>query len=155
MNTKKSLNDQESRFYTRFNPPPQEGVSFSHTDSMTFQSFKDDCDINVIMKRFREKGVCSHLMNGQPSYGDFSTNPTDLTEAYELVENAQSMFSSLPSHIRDRFDHDPVKFFDFYSNDNNNEELVKMGLKVSIPFPSDPLPATDSKAELVPPLPEK
>lgn len=146
MNTKKSSNDQEVRVYSRFNPPPQVGVSFENVDSLTFQCFKDDCDINHIMARYREKGILTHLKSGEPQYGDFSTTPEELHEAYELVDKAQSMFASLPSSVRDRFDHDPVKFFDFYNNEDNNEELVKLGLKSKpVPAEAHPIPPEESK----------
>lgn len=38
------------------------------------------------------------------------------------------MFEDLPSQIRSRFENRPDKFLDFVNDENNQQEMVKMGL---------------------------
>ena len=55
--------------------------------SRTKQSFKEDCDVNVIVNRFVSGGELTHLNRLAPQYGDVS-NAVDLQAALELVEEA-------------------------------------------------------------------
>ena len=43
---------------------------------------------------------------------------------------AQQSFESLPSELRGRFENDPAKLIDFLSDERNNAEAVKLGLKL-------------------------
>jgi len=38
--------------------------------SLTRQSFKDECDVNLIVKRYTETGMINHIPRTQPQYGD-------------------------------------------------------------------------------------
>jgi len=38
------------------------------------------------------------------------------------------MFNDLPSSIRSRFGNDPAAFLDFVQDENNADEMVKLGL---------------------------
>lgn len=90
------------------------------------QSFKDECDINTIVKRH---GLGYELPNNPsiPQYGDF-TNVTDFHTAMSATARAHEQFEAMPAHIRSRFDNDTGKFVDFCSNPENLGELQKMGL---------------------------
>lgn len=93
----------------------------------TKQSFKDECDINVIMKRYAATGILPDYFNPmQPQYLDVTGY--DFDKAMHLVAEASSMFHELPSHVRDRFKNDPGAFLDFCSNPENRQELAEMGL---------------------------
>jgi len=38
--------------------------------SLTRQSFKDECDVNLIVKRYTETGMINHIPRTNPQYGD-------------------------------------------------------------------------------------
>jgi len=38
--------------------------------SLTRQSFKDECDVNQIVKRYTETGMVNHIPRTNPQYGD-------------------------------------------------------------------------------------
>lgn len=90
------------------------------------QSFKDQCDINVIMAKFQKTGVITHVNKREPEYGFASSN--DLKESLKIVENAQQMFDELPSKIRKKFDNNPALFLDFVQDEANVPEAALLGL---------------------------
>jgi len=92
----------------------------------TQQSFRDDCDINNILRKFNVTGQLP--LNGvQPQYGDFS-GVTDYQSALNAVMAAQDSFLALPAKVRSRFDNDPALFVEFASDEANKEEMKAMGL---------------------------
>lgn len=96
--------------------------------SLTKQSFKNECDINKIMDAYQASGVLTHVKQFQGNYGDFSNNPGSYHEAMNQVVKAQTMFLTLPSNIRKRFDNDPGQFLDFISDPSNEAEMFALGL---------------------------
>ena len=109
--------------YERSSKP---GMTFEKP-SLTQQHFKDECDINLIIKRFTKNDLALMAMMSDMQYGDYST-PVDFHEAMNIVIRAQEQFESLPSSVRDKFDNDPSKMLDFVSKEENIEESVKLGL---------------------------
>lgn len=102
------------------------------------QQFKDECDINKIMKRFEKTGILPENLH-QAVYGDFSEVPSYL-DSLNIVNNAQDLFFSLSSRIRAQFDNDPGQFLNFALDPSNSEELVKMGLATLPATTPEPLP---------------
>lgn len=94
--------------------------------SMTKQSFKDESDINNILKRFLKTGVMDFAQKNEPRYGD--TTGLEFTQAMQTVAAAKSLFAELPAHLRARFENEPAKFLDFVQDDNNREEARALGL---------------------------
>lgn len=99
--------------------------------SRTKQSFKDECDINKIMKRFKKVQGVEYLEQYRGyvggNYGDFS-QVVDYRSALDQVRRAQDVFGALPAAVRRRFGNDAAEFLDFVSNPANKDELVAMGL---------------------------
>lgn len=93
------------------------------------QQFKDDCDINSIMKRFQKTGAIDHVSRHQPQYG--VATPTDYHAALNIVTMAQSMFEELPSSLRRRFNGNPQELLEFVQNPANEDEADKLGLALS------------------------
>jgi phage internal scaffolding protein len=106
---------------------PHEGQSFPEKEGLTQQEFKDECDINVIMDKYKTTGALPNMIASDPQYGDFS-DPMDYQAAMNVVAVANEQFANLEAHIRARFDNDPQKFLDFATNHENAEEMAKMGL---------------------------
>jgi len=135
--------------YSQFNPPPKRKIG-PFTDGMTKQSFKDECDINSIVKKALKNGL---LPDGNPNpiYGDFS-DVKDYQQGLNVVMKAEAQFSSLPAHIRSRFQNDPAKFLEFATNADNLDEMRKLGLAKKAPVP--PRTTEDTpKAPATPPQP--
>jgi phage internal scaffolding protein len=94
--------------------------------SLAQQNFKDESDINYIVRQF---GLTGQLP-GQtisPQYGDF-TGVLDYHSAVNAVLAAQDEFMDLPAQMRARFDNDPAKLIDFLGDEQNREEAIKLGL---------------------------
>lgn len=118
------------------------------SETRTKQAFKDECDINVIMRRYVKTGVVSHGVLEPGSYGfapSFSFH-----DAMNSIRAAEEAFADLPAAVRKRFRNDPGEFLEFAENPENLEEMRKLGLAE----PAPPKEATgDPGAE--PPAPAK
>lgn len=117
------------KFFTRFSPPKKAGIEFNEP-SMTEQHFKDECDINTIIAKYRQTGVMP-AGNRQPLFGDFAEFPTDLQSSMKMYDEAQYRFLQLPSEIRKEFDNDPSKLLSWLQNPANHDKAVEYGLIVS------------------------
>lgn len=102
-------------------------LDFPKGEGRTRQSFKEDADINNIVKRFNTTGQLPAMIRQDAKYGDFST-VTDFREAMDLVMHAQDQFANLPAAVRDRFGNDPARFLEFAMKPESRGEMVKMGL---------------------------
>jgi phage internal scaffolding protein len=92
------------------------------------QEFKKECDINVIMEKYKATGLIPQQVAGvQGHFADFTT-VDDFYTAQIKTTNAQKAFDLLPSKLRKIFDNDPAKLVDFISNPKNKLAAAKMGL---------------------------
>lgn len=107
------------------------------------QEFKEDCDINVIVRRFASSGEVPSTSR-VPLEGDFS-QIRSFDEAMNLVVKAQQSFDALPSKVRERFDNDPSKLISFMADSKNESEAVSLGLVAPIKLP-DPAPKGGQQA---------
>lgn len=107
-------------------------------DSMAKQSFRDECNINNIMKKFERTGMIDHVRSVEGSYGDFTDAPVDYQTAVNIVIAADNMFSSVPAKVRARFNNDPGEFLKFVEDPANIEECRSLGL--AVPAPEEPSP---------------
>jgi phage internal scaffolding protein len=94
--------------------------------SRTKQSFRDECDINNILRQFNVTGQLP-VGSVQPQYGDFS-GITDYQSALNAVMAAQDSFLELPAKIRAKFQNDPALFVEFASDEANKDEMKALGL---------------------------
>lgn len=84
----------------RFSHMRRTVVMAEHDDSVaTQQQFKDECDMNRIVKNAQRGIPPKWVARGQPHYGDFSNVP-DLMQAHDLIQNAKQAFLDLPSGLR-------------------------------------------------------
>lgn len=95
--------------------------------SLTVQSEKDTCDINLILKRYQKQGVIDHLNKYNAHYGDY-IDVQDYQHSLNQVIAAHDMFMSLPSSIRVKFNNDPGVFLEFATNPDNLEDMGALGL---------------------------
>lgn len=111
------------------------GVKCTAEEGMTKQGFKDDCDLNILLKR-QEQGanVLAGLIKENPMYGDFTDVPT-FDKALNIVALAQEQFDALDAKIRARFGNDPAKFLAFANDGRNISEMISMGLATEVKDP--------------------
>ena len=94
--------------------------------SLTQQHFKDECDINNILRQFNITGILPES-SISPRYGDF-TGVVDYHSALNQVIAAEDEFMSLPATLRARFENDPAQLIEFLNNPENLNEAVSLGL---------------------------
>lgn len=86
-----------------------EATSDSTLPILVKQEFRDESNINNIFAKIKHTGQPPAWVNEKtPHYGDFSNLPTSLTQAYEIVSQAEAAFNSLPVEFRRAIDHDPA-----------------------------------------------
>lgn len=96
--------------------------------SLTKQEFKQECDINVLMRRYQKTGLFPQNLDMTPRYVSNIGMP-DYQQSLHIVMQAESEFNALNSELRKRFDNDPAKFLAFVNDPENADELVKLGLR--------------------------
>lgn len=123
------------KIYSRFNVPESAAVEFG--ESCTQQHFKDECDINNIVRSYKVKEP------PPPCFFDDCT-VTDLQQAYALSDDISERFMMLPSDVRARFNHNPLELLNFVGNSDNVTVARELGLlkpepkkEASIPVPAD------------------
>lgn len=94
--------------------------------TMTKQAHKDECDVNVILRKFQRSGSMEHLRVHEGQYGEFAA--IDFHEAMETVRQAEEMFLSIPANIRKEFQNDPGVFLEFANDPANLDKLRELGL---------------------------
>lgn len=119
-------------------------TDFGDEKSLTKQSAKDECDINLIVRRYDNTGVITHVSNVQAQFGE--SPMTDLQTALNQVIAAEEAFAQLPAAVRKKFDNNAVAFVDFVDNPDNADKLIEMGLA-----PKPEAPPAPVRVEVVPP----
>lgn len=95
------------------------------------QSFKDECNINLIMRKFIKTGLITHVNTHSPMYGEVPSQTYH--EAMEIVRSANEMFAEVPAAIRKKFGNSPEAFLDFVNDPKNVDELRKLGMVKPVP----------------------
>jgi len=94
--------------------------------TLTQQHFKDETDINNILRQFNITGLLPEAPLS-PRYGDF-TGIGDYHTALNQVIAAEDEFMSLPATLRARFENDPAQLIEFLDKPENLDEAISLGL---------------------------
>ena len=94
--------------------------------TLTLQSAKDDCDLNLIVDRMTKTGEQLPMASIE-DYGDF-TGAEDYHTLMNKLIDAQDAFLTLDAPVRERFNNDPGQLFQFLNNENNRQEAINLGL---------------------------
>lgn len=117
------------RFKTIFDTyNEKQGIIFKEP-TMTVQSEKDNCDINVIMNRYATCGTPLPVRSDgvEPMFADVS-ELGDYMENFNRCKQAEEMFNALPSALRKELDNNPANLLPFIQNEANRERCVEYGL---------------------------
>ena len=104
------------------------------------QEFREEADINLIVKKYGPREMLNLVGSREPMFGDF-TIVGDYAEALELVSDARKQFMELPAELRDRFENDPHVFIQWF-NQADQAALKDAGLVVT-----PAVPATEELAQ--------
>lgn len=117
---------QDFRFRTAYRHGARVGDTVPEGESLTKQAFKDECDINRIVRRFIKTG---QIPRGRPgaAFGDF-TGVGDFQAMQNKVLAARVAFMQLPAAVRARFGNDPAQLIEFLGDKANQAEAVRLGL---------------------------
>lgn len=102
------------------------GLVCDPDEDRTQQQFKEEVDINEIVRRFGLTGELPDVVR-VPQYGDF-TSVVDFQTALNAVRSAAEGFLELPAQLRLRFNNDPQVLLEFMADPANRDEAVKLGL---------------------------
>lgn len=121
----------------------KQGIIFKEP-TMTIQSEKDNCDINVIMNRYATCGTpLPYRTDGvQPVYADVS-ELGDYMENFQRCKQAEELFNALPSALRKELDNNPANLLSFIQDEKNKERCYEYGLlnKPAVEAPQTPVVA--------------
>ncbi len=95
-----------------------------YKDGRVKQSFKDETDINKILKRAQKTGTISHMNKYEGSYGDFAN--FDFFEAQIMLTKGREIFDALPSEIRNEFGQSQGAFFNYVNDPVNKDRLTEL-----------------------------
>ena len=104
----------------------------------TKQEFAEECDLNVLMRRYEKTGVLPSGRMSPPRYVDAFDLPS-YQESMQIMADAERAFMALPARIRGEFDNDPEKFVAFAQDENNVEKLREWGLAKPVEAAPEPV----------------
>lgn len=94
-----------------------------HDNYESIQSYKDECDINLILQRYASGDLS--MMRTDAQYIDTSELPSSYHEMYNLVKAQEEKFNALPTAIKQKFENN---FRVWAAAAGTTEWLEKMGL---------------------------
>lgn len=112
-------------------------TTINEEPSKTQQQFRDETNINNIMRKYHAGQGVTHLSNRQGTFADVSNIKT-YQQSLQTVIDAQRSFGELPSAVRKRFGNDPYQLVGYLEDPANIEESIKLGLRN--PPPNSPPP---------------
>lgn len=117
------------KFFTLYDKPSPVGTA-CRSASLTVQSEKSQCDINLIIARYKKTGVIDHVKRDSPLYADCEEAISALRRAEDLVEQTHDAFWSLPSDVRDQIG-EPSRLPSWAAE--HRDDAIKYGFLASAP----------------------
>lgn len=123
-------------------------------ESLTQQHFAKEADVRNIIKQYDRTGLIANVARGVAQYGDYS-EINEYRESLDMVNRANDNFMQLPAEIREMFGNDAGTFFEFATNPENEETMVKLGLKAAPIVMEETKPKASKKEATEPPAPQE
>jgi len=97
--------------------------------SQTQQQFREECDINLVLKRYgaHHDYVPDQVNHALEHFRDLSIAPQDLTEAYQVIDQAHEAFMDLPADLRRIVNDSPSVLLELSSSDEGLAKLANAG----------------------------
>lgn len=95
--------------------------------SLAVQAEKENCDINVIVRRFGQ-GSQIPMIPREPFERGAYVDICDYRTAMDAVRAGKEAFMRLPAQLRKRFAHDPQVYMEFVADPKNFDEMVRLGM---------------------------
>ena len=127
-------NRQETKKFTKRENGTLRVQTVNSKPTRTQQQHKDECDVNLIIAKYKKTGLITHLNKNPGAYSDLTEIPS-YTEALQTIITASDAFNALPSDFRYELHNDPQELINFLKNPANDERAIKLGLKVKPPKP--------------------
>lgn len=137
----------KKQFRTAYDPPKRV-QSVQGGLSKTRQAHKNECDVNVIMSRYRQTGLITHINKHQGQYIDVPDG-LEFGAAMSILVDATESFELLPAEVRDHYRNDPARFLDAVTTGRDVEILREFNI-----LPKSPSPAKDSPDPSPEPAPD-
>ncbi len=99
----------------------------ARSKSRTQQHFKDEVNVNTIMKKARRTGVLPYRGPEDCIFQDL-TGTTDYLEAMNRVKAIDRQFQELPANIRNKFGNNPDAILKYLQEPKNEKEARTLGL---------------------------
>lgn len=97
-----------------------------YNDGRAKQAYKDQCDINKILKKAQVKGGIAHVQKyPEAIYGEFD-GEFDLLTAHGQIEKANRIFGELPAEVRREFNNNALEFVKYASSLSAGELVEKV-----------------------------
>lgn len=114
------------RQYDPYEVTLRTAVDCSNGRCLVQQQFKDEQDVNTIVRRFGLSQVAPAAA-AAGVYGDF-TGIVDYESAVSVVRRAQAGFNRLPPEVREKFYNDPGELVAFAQNVPEDVFRAELGL---------------------------
>lgn len=89
------------------------------------QMFKDDCDLEQIIKRVMQTGDIGLMQKTQPFYAEFDDMPENIFEAHQKIKEAEEQFDKLPIEVKEKYG---MSFDRFLADFGSENWLKNMGM---------------------------
>lgn len=113
-----------SKFRTSFDPPRRVKLE-GFEPSTTIQEAKDECDINVIVRRAAQTGTLP-VVQQSLTYGE--DTEVSYHEAQTVIARAKEQFEALPSEVRLAYGNDPAKLLAALDDPAQHARLRELGV---------------------------
>lgn len=113
------------KFTTRYNYTAKKGIE-NTMESKTFQECKDDCDINILYRRYLSKGFEPPNVKAlEQRYADIS-NAKTYEDLLNIQVDVKNTFDSLPAEIRLACDYNVDTFLELIGQPHELKELQEL-----------------------------
>lgn len=136
---------QRPQIITNYDQVPHPQTDCSNMPCMAQQEFKDEADINNVVKKHTLTNRLLPQHNLEPFYADLST-PLDLSQIEMQLKQANQAFLDLPMEVRERVGQDPKRLSKFLADPENKDFLIKQGL---FNKPAEIKPEVIQKVEII------
>lgn len=104
----------------------------------TKQEFRDECDLNILMKKYEKFGTLPPGRQHVPQFMDASDVP-DFHSAMQMMVDAERSFMTLPATVRKRFGNDAASFVEFATDPSNIDQMREWGLAAPLEGAPEPV----------------